>query len=204
MSRCHAVVLAAGGGSRFGGSKLTAPWQGGVLLEAALRSAGAAPVESVVVVTGPHGDLVEAAVHDLASTLPTPMRTIRCADHASGMSASLRCGLSALPPDACAAFVFLGDMPRVPPGLADRLLDAVEAGALAAAPARGERLGHPVLIARALFEAFATGAGDGGGQRILRGLGDGLAKIQTLHDGAFLDIDTPADLDRARERSFTN
>lgn len=204
MSGCHAVVLAAGGGSRFGGSKLTALWRDGVLLEAALRSAGAAPVESVVAVTGAHGPAVEAAVHDLASSLPTPTRTIRCADHASGVSASLRCGLSALPTDARAAFIFLGGMPRVPPGLAERLLDAIEAGALAAVPADGERLGHPVLIARALFDVFGHAAGDGGGRRILLGLGDGLARIKTYDDGAFLDIDTPADLDRARERSVTS
>lgn len=204
MSGVHAVVLAAGGGSRFGGSKLTAPWQNGVLLEAALRSAGAPPVESVVVVTGAHGDSVEAAVRDMASSLRAPMRTIRCADHAAGMSSSLRCGLSALPAYSRAAFIFLGDMPSVPPRLAKRMLDAVDAGALAAAPASGARLGHPVLIARPLFEAFSKAAGDGGGRRLLLGLGKRLARIETTDDGAFLDIDTQADLDRAGEGFVTS
>lgn len=37
------------GGSQFGGSKLTAKWQGGALLESAFRVAREAPVDSVVV-----------------------------------------------------------------------------------------------------------------------------------------------------------
>lgn len=192
MNGVHAIVLAAGAGSRFGGSKLTAPWQGGVLVNGALRSACAAPVEGVVVVTGAHADAVEHAVREFACDLP--MRTVACHDHASGMSASIRCGLAALPADARGAFLFLGDMPRVPHHIANRLLEAVEAGALAAVPAAGSRLGHPVLISRAAFAAFLNGAGDGGGRRILRDLGDGLARIETQDDGVFLDIDTPADL----------
>ena len=47
-----AVVLAAGAAARFGGGKLLAPWRGGLLIEAALDAAFAAPVRSVVLVTG--------------------------------------------------------------------------------------------------------------------------------------------------------
>lgn len=189
----HAIVLAAGAGARFGGSKLTAPWQGGVLLDAALRSASAAPVDSVIVVTGAHADAVDQAVSRFGSARP-----VRCIDHASGMSASIRCGLAALPCDAAGAFIFLGDMPRVPDGLAALLLDRVRAGALAAAPEAGGSLGHPVLITARLFETFAERAGDGGGQIVLRALGTGLATV-ALDDPIHLaDIDTTADLDRLR------
>lgn len=200
MTGYHALVLAAGMGSRFGGSKLTAPWRDGVLLEAALRSARAAPVASVVVVTGAHEHAVEAVVRVFASS-PTVVRTIRCVDHASGMSASLRSGLAALPADARGAFIFLGDMPLVPPELPNLMLEAVQAGALAAVPASNERIGHPVLISRALFASFSEGAGNGGGRRILRELGDKLARIEISDDGVFVDIDTKDDLDRSAATS---
>lgn len=194
MTGVHAVVLAAGAGARFGGSKLTAACGDGVLLNAALRTACDAPVDGVVVVTGAHADAVGAAVEAFAWT--RPVRTVFCADHALGMSASLRCGLGALPADAAGAFIVLGDMPRIPVGLTDRLFDAIANGARAAAPSIDDRLGHPVLISRALFAAFSGDAGDGGGGRILRGLGDALARVPVTDDGVLTDVDTPADLAR--------
>jgi len=194
----HAVVLAAGAGVRFGASKLTAAWADGALLDAALRTACDAPVDGVIVVTGAHAGAVEAAVDAFARAQATSVRTVACADHAAGMSASLRCGLGALPADAEGAFIFLGDMPRIPPGLTKRLLAALTDGALAAAPVVGARLGHPVLIARTLFEPFSHGAGDGGGGRILRALGDALARVPVTDDGVLADVDTPADLSKLR------
>lgn len=192
----HAVVLAAGAGSRFGGAKLSASWGRGTLLDAAFRSACDAPVAGVVVVTGAHRQAVEAIVAGFAPAVGVRLATVHCADHARGMSASLRCGLAALPADAAGAFIFLGDMPRIPPGTADRLLDALTHRRLAAAPLFGERLGHPVLISRDLFAVFSGVAGDGGGGRILRDLGDMLARVPVSDERIFADVDTPADLAR--------
>ena len=56
--RFEALVLAAGSGSRFGGGKLLAPWNGGVLLDGALPAAFAAPARSVILVTGADGERV--------------------------------------------------------------------------------------------------------------------------------------------------
>ena len=193
MSGLHALVLAAGAGARFGGSKLTAEWDGGVLLDGALRAACAAPVDGVVVVTGAHGDAVAAAVDAFGRDVP--VRIVACADHAAGMSASLRCGLGALPPDAAGAFLFLGDMPSVPKDIAAMLLHAL-GGALAAVPVVCGAFGHPVLITRELFDAFSQCAGDGGGRRILRGLGDNLVRVSVDDDGVLADVDTPSDLAR--------
>lgn len=192
--RCYAILLAAGASSRFGGSKLTANWNDGVLLDAALRSARAAPVAGVVVVTGAHADAVENVVAEAASAAGSPVTIVHCADHASGMSASLRCGLSALPRDAAGAFIFLGDMPFVPAGLPARLLAALRDGTRAAVPVVGERFGHPVLIARAAFDGFAGTAGDGGGGRALRAMGDKLTRVDVADAGIFTDIDTRADM----------
>ena len=195
MSGYHAVILAAGAGSRFGGGKLAAALGDGTLLDAALRSACASPVAGVVVVTGAHRQAVEAIVADFASDAGTPLATVHCTDHAAGMAASLRFGLAALPADAAGAFIFLGDMPRIPEGIAQRLLEALTGDVHAAAPVFGDRLGHPVLISRSLFAAF-SGAGDGGGGRILRALGDALARVPVDDDGVLADVDTPADLAR--------
>lgn len=191
----HAVVLAAGAGSRFGGSKLTARYGKGVLLDAALRTACAAPVESVIVVTGAHQQPVATVVAAFASGSKLPIRAVLCEDHAAGMSASLRRGLASVPDDAAGAIIFLGDMPRISRAVPPELLAAVLAGSLAAVPSFKTRWGHPVLISRPLFEAFSRGGGDGGGRDMLSRLGGDLAIVEIDHDGILTDADTRAELD---------
>ena len=190
----HAVVLAAGAGARFGGSKLTAPYEGGVLLDAVLRIACAAPVQSILVVIGAHGEAVATAVATFASGCEIPVRAVPCADHASGMSSSLGCGLRSLPHDAAGAFIFLGDMPRIPVMVPGKLLTAVRGGALAAIPLFENQWGHPVLITSALFDHFSRHGGDGGGREMLRRLGDDLAVVEVDDHGILADADTPAKL----------
>lgn len=192
VSHYYAILLAAGKGSRFGGCKLTAALNGTMLIHCALKNALAAPVQGLVVVTGADAEAVRPAVENFGGVGP-PIRLVHCADYALGMSASLRCGLAALPPDATGALIFLADMPRIPPVLARKLVHAVEAGALAAIPEFEGREGHPVLISRALFDRFSK-AGDGGGRRILHDLGKHVAIVSSDDDGVLLDIDTPADL----------
>ena len=191
----EAIVLAGGAGARFGGGKLLAPWAGGVLLDGALACAFAAPVRSVVVVSGADRR-VEAASRDHARRAGHEgrLRLVHAADHASGMAASLRTGVAALPPDTTGVFVFLGDMPKVPPSILPRLAQAVGDGALAAAPVFQGRRGHPVLFGRDLLRALLTLDGDEGARTILSDLGDGLVLTPTEDEGVLFDVDRPDDL----------
>jgi molybdenum cofactor cytidylyltransferase len=59
------------------------------------------------------------------------------------MGASLRTGIASLPADAAAAFVFLGDMPRVPADVLRAMAEAVATARPAAAPSFGGRRGNP-------------------------------------------------------------
>lgn len=186
----EAVVLAAGLGARFGGGKLLAPWRGGVLLDAALASALAGPVRSVTVVTGADA----AAVALAARAFDGRIHIVNAADYAQGMGASLRAGIASLPADAAGAFVFLGDMPRVPPAVLRPMAQAVEAGAPAAAPMFQGRRGNPVLLGRALFPDLLKLSGDEGARQVLQGLGDRLALIEAPDDGVLFDVDRREDL----------
>jgi len=62
LAGCHAIVLAAGGASRFGGGKLLARLDDTPLVCRAVRAAFAAPVESVRVVIGADAEQVREAV----------------------------------------------------------------------------------------------------------------------------------------------
>lgn len=193
--RLEALVLAAGAGARFGGGKLLAPWNGGVLLDGALAAAFAAPVRRVTVVWGADPRIPEAAAaFARAAGCEARLALAHSADHAQGLSQSLKAGVQSLAADCDGVFVFLGDMPRVSPSLAARMAGALAGGAPAVAAAFGGRRGHPVLFASALFPALLGLAGDRGAGAILQGLRAALVEVASPDDGVLFDVDRPADL----------
>jgi molybdenum cofactor cytidylyltransferase len=181
-----AVILAAGLATRFGGGKLLAPYDGGVLLDGALRAAYAAPVRGVTLVTGAEAERVAAA----ARAFDPRIRIVHAAAFAEGLAASLRAGVASLPPDSGGVFVFLGDMPRVPTAV----LGSLAAGALAAAPVFEGRRGNPVLLGSTLFPEVLRLTGDEGARRVLQGLGESLALVEASDDGVLFDVDEPGQL----------
>jgi CTP:molybdopterin cytidylyltransferase MocA len=128
-----AVVLAAGASSRFGSPKQA------LLLEPVLERVRASSVDDVLVVLGGH-------------ELESSARSVRCPEWELGPGASLRCGLAALPPDAEAAVVILGDGPELDPAAIDRVIAAwrERPAPVVAATYEGLRL-HPVLLAREVW-----------------------------------------------------
>ena len=184
----HALVLAGGAGTRFGGGKLGASWRGRPLVAAALDAAFASPAAGVTLVTG-----ADPAVEALArGACARPFAVVHAADWAQGLAASLQAGWRAAPEAAQGVFVFLGDMPRTPPDMAAQLAQAMASApaALAAAPVCDGRRGHPALVARALGPAIAALRGDAGLGGVLRELGPRLALVATRDDGVLFDVDT--------------
>lgn len=196
MSRLEAIVLAAGVGSRFGGgNKLLTPWRGGVLLDGALAAAFAGPVRSVTVVWGADPAVAAAAEAFAKQTGNRDrLRLVHAARHAEGLSASLAAGVTALPEDAEGAFVFLGDMPRIPGGLAASMADALACGAPAVATEFQGRRGHPVLFGKPLWPRLLTLSGDRGAGELLRELSSAVALIPAPDDGVLYDVDRREDL----------
>jgi CTP:molybdopterin cytidylyltransferase MocA len=150
------LVLAAGEGRRFGGTKQLALVRGRPLLEHAL--AAVAALTPRVVVLGHEADAIRAAV-DLQGVRP-----VVCPDWAEGQAASLRCGVAALG-DVDAAVVLLGDMPDVTPAAV-----AAVAGAAGGDAVRGSydgAPGHPVLLRRPLLDRVGELRGDVGFRSLL-------------------------------------
>ena len=191
----EAIVLAAGAGRRFGGRKLLAPFEGRPLIFAALNAAFAAPVRRVWLAVD--GDpALSAIARDHARSLGREMdlEVIVVTDFAEGMGASLRTAVAALPGEAAGVFIFLGDMPRIPPGLAQTLAEGLAAGFDLAAPRFEGRRGHPVLFGRTCFPALLALEGDTGARDLLSGAGERLALIESSDAGVLFDVDRPEDL----------
>jgi molybdenum cofactor cytidylyltransferase len=194
-TRLEAIVLAAGAGRRFGGRKLTAIFAGRPLIAGALDAAFAAPARGVILATD--GDPELAAIardHARGRGREDDLTVVVVAEAAEGMGASLRTAALALPADADGAFVFLGDMPRVPPEVPRALAQALREGFDLAAPRVGDRRGHPVLFGRAYFEALRALSGDAGAQRVLAQAGARLKLVDTADLGVLFDVDRPEDL----------
>ena len=192
MAEVAAIVLAAGRSTRFSGgaegaTKLVAEIDGVPLVRLAVEVAigsGAAPV---IVVTGHARDKVMAVLAGL------DVREARNPDFASGIAASLKAGIAAVPDTSSAALVFLGDMPRVTAALAQKLIAAFESDPSldAVAPVMDGRRGNPVLLSRRLFAAATNLAGDEGARRLLMRPELRVGEIAVADSGAAFDVDTP-------------
>ncbi|HYE01248.1 MAG TPA: NTP transferase domain-containing protein [Alphaproteobacteria bacterium] len=181
----HVLLLAAGRGRRGGGThKLLWDWRGRPLVVHAAEAALAAglPVTAVV---GHNAAAVAAALAHL------PVAVADAPDWAEGMAASLRRGLAALPAEAGAAVVALGDMPRVPAAIHAALAAAWRAGHPLCRPVWRGRPGHPVLFDRSLLPDLLALRGDGGARAVLERHAARLHAVPAPDDGVLADIDTP-------------
>ena len=189
--RVAAIVLAAGQSRRMGATnKMLVPVDGKPMVVHTVEAALASHAAPVIAVVGHDRDPVAAALSHLPVTL------VDNPDHAQGLSTSLRAGLNAVPEDADAVLVCLGDMPLVTGRHLDRLIAAyapVEGRAIVVPTDRGKR-GNPVLWDRRFFDEMRRVAGDVGARHLI-GVHDDLVVEVPFDDGATaLDVDTPAAL----------
>ncbi|MGF9757301.1 nucleotidyltransferase family protein [Microvirga sp. 0TCS3.31] len=194
MSDVAAILLAAGRGTRFGEvPKLLAQVGGKALVRHAADAAVHSTASPVIVVTGHRADAVEAELNGLA------VQVVHNPEFADGLATSLKTGFSALPPNARAAIVLLGDMPLVGANLIDALVagwhDSGEPTALV--PTLNGRRGNPVVISRALQPAIETLSGDVGAGPLLRGRSD-IVEWPTADKAVVQDIDTREELGKLR------
>ena len=192
------MVLAAGRSTRMGGAnKLLEDVGGRPLVARAVDALLASHADPVVVVTGHQAAEVEGALGG------RPLRVVRNSRPEAGMGASLARGVAALdrlrpPPDG--ALVALGDMPDVSAAGLEALLAAFqEAGPEAiVVPVHGGRRGHPVLFGAAHLPALRRLAGDRGARAVLEANAGRVVEVPVDDPGVLRDVDTPAQLERAR------
>jgi molybdenum cofactor cytidylyltransferase len=175
------LILAAGEGRRFGGTKQLAELDGRPLLEHPL--AAMKGINPRVVVLGHAADKIRRGVDMHGASV------VVCDDWEEGQSASLRAGLAALP-GADAVIVVLGDQPGITPAAIEAVVSA--AGDEDAVRATYDGVpGHPVLLRRPLLVRAGELRGDTGFRDLLES-----ATVREVEIGGLAD---PADIDTREE-----
>jgi molybdenum cofactor cytidylyltransferase len=200
MAEIGAVLLAAGASQRFGAdNKLLANIGGRPLIRWVAEEIVHSSAEAVVV-TGCDHLLIEKALEDL------PLRFAHNPSWTRGMGSSIAAGVMALGSQVRGAFIVPGDMPFLTSALLKELMATFNEsrGALIVYPiTRAGEQRNPVLWPRRFFPLLASLNGPEGAKRLLATSIDSQEPVPVVDEGAFADIDLPADLDTARSRLRT-
>ncbi|WP_323992162.1 nucleotidyltransferase family protein [Nguyenibacter sp. L1] len=192
-----AILLAAGRSTRTGARhKLLASDRASVpMVVRTLRALCTSPAWPIIVVLGHRADDLRTVI---AAHAPYEQDVTTClaADHADGLSASLRAGVrEAARHRPSGVLICLGDMPGLKPDLVARLIACHhEAAAPAIVPVHGGQHGHPALWDRAMIPELIALRGDQGARGLIRALG---TRVRTLDADPSIhqDFDTAEQLD---------
>ncbi len=183
-----ALVLAAGRSRRMAphNKLLVTDRTGKTMIARVVDNVLSSKARPILVVTGHMGAEIEHALGG------RPVRYVHAADYAEGLSASLKSGIAAVPPEAAAALVCLGDMPLVTGRMLDRLLEAYDAdeGRLIVLPTFRGKQGNPMLWDRRFFPEILQITGDSGARALLGRHLENVAEVEMGDDAVLRDFDT--------------
>jgi CTP:molybdopterin cytidylyltransferase MocA len=189
----HALVLAAGLGTRFGGSKLHARYRGQPLLAYPLAVVAAGSEHGLI--DGGHVVVRDDDDVSLGLVQAKKLAPVQNTAPDLGLSYSLQIGLDSLQrTEAAAALILLGDQPLVRLEVVEALISAWYSSAGPIIRPRYEANpkvpGHPVLVVRSAWPLIRDLKGDAG----FGSLGSRLRETLVDVTGDNPDVDTLTDL----------
>lgn len=141
MNEIWAIILAAGASTRMKRQKLLLPFNGKTIIETVVENVAKVVGSNIMVVLGSHSEEIKSLIEN------RNVRFCKNENYLNGMLSSAICGFRALPREAKAALVFLGDQPQIPPQAVNLVIDAWNQSKKGIVmPTFNGRRGHPVLI----------------------------------------------------------
>ncbi|MGH6737024.1 MAG: nucleotidyltransferase family protein [Methyloceanibacter sp.] len=199
MIKIASIVLAAGRSARMAPRNklvepvLVEPVSGEPMIRRVVATVLESGVRPVIAVTGFEAGRITQALNRLDVAIVTNP------DYADGLSASLRTGLEAVPPDADGALISLGDMPEIEIPVIRALMAEFKGRGAICVPVHRGRRGNPVLWGRDYFPEMMKLTGDSGAKPLVARHAAHLVEVDVATDSIFHDIDTPADLARLNQ-----
>jgi len=197
MQNIGAVILAAGGSSRFGQPKQLLPFRGKTLIRTIIDAACEAGCSPVVVVIGSNGETIHPEVAH-ANVLE-----VRNTNWQRGIGSSIRSGVQALTdhaPDVQAILLLVCDQPAVSAPFIERLIATREATKKdIVASSYAGTAGVPAVFNRSLLKELLAIGDESGAKSIILKNPERVGQF-AFPEGA-IDIDTWEDWEGVNERS---
>jgi molybdenum cofactor cytidylyltransferase len=182
------VVLAAGTGSRFGGTKQVIVVDGKPLAQHAVDALLSAGVDEIVVVTGHDAVAVASAL-----TLPGHARIVWNKAYRDGQASSLAAALHVLDDDSEAAMILMADQPGVTAEVIRSLVSAFRSTRKQVVRAMYDDGPGPSLLSREIYAEAGHLHGDVGARILIASHPEWVEEVP-VEGPAPVDIDTQADL----------
>lgn len=136
-----AIILAAGESKRMGEPKMLLPFGDKTIIETVIDRVLPAKVDKIMVVTGARRAEIEEVLK------PLPVKVVFNPSYKTGMLSSVQAGFKALPEDADAVLILLGDQPFVPTAVMDAVVEEYKSSnKRMVVPIHTGLRGHPLLI----------------------------------------------------------
>ncbi len=192
-----AIVLAAGGSSRYGRCKQLVKINGSSLVRLAVDKL--LPLFShdrISVVVGANQEAVAQAVRDL------PVIVVENEHWQQGLASSLKAGINSLEPDCRAVLITLCDQILITEKHLRQLADKwiADPSRIIASGYAGT-LGTPAVIPAEFYPQLLALEGDTGAKSVLRNNAERVSTLPTPE--AEFDLDVPADLEKLLQLNIT-
>jgi molybdenum cofactor cytidylyltransferase len=184
------IVLAAGTGSRFGGTKQLVLLDGTPLVQHAVDALVGADVDEIVLVTGHDAVKVAAAV-----TLPATGRIVYNPAFADGQATSLAAAIHALDDESEGAVVLMADQPGVTSEVVRGLIDRFRATRMQIVRAAYRDGPGPSLLSREIYGEAGHLHGDVGARVLSASHPEWVEEVPVDADVP-QDVDIPEDLEQ--------
>lgn len=180
------LLLAAGASTRMRGTdKLLEDIDGVPLIRRQAKMARAATTGPVILTLPPPPHPRYNALTDLEILcLPVP-------DAATGLSASIRAGINALPPNTSRVMICLTDLPDLTTQDLITVATAASTETITRGATQAGKPGHPIIFDKCHFDALKSLTGDEGARDIIKTTTPALVPLPNTH--ALNDLDTPED-----------
>ena len=181
-------MLAAGRSLRAGGSnKLLLPWQDKVVVEHAVDAALSSHVTTVHVVSGHDQPSLQTVLNG------RNLNWIHNSNYRSGISSSIRAGVSELSADVDGILLCLGDMPWVSEQQINEVIEGFQPDSVRVA-CFGKRRGHPALFPRAWFTKLMQLSGDDLARCLFDNLASSVVEVPMTNDAVLRGVNCKEDL----------
>ncbi|MCF6332965.1 MAG: nucleotidyltransferase family protein [Draconibacterium sp.] len=186
MSDVWAIILAAGASTRMHTQKLLLPFNNKTIIETVVENAFSSVNTNIMVVLGSHKNEIREQINKL------PVKYCVNKNYMDGMLSSVICGFRALPKEATAALVFLGDQPQIPARATNLVIDAWRKNnkGIVIPTFEGKR-GHPSLIETKYLVEIENLDPEKGLRGLSQKFKEDVLEVESNIPEILRDIDTP-------------